>query len=97
MEKKARPKRRGRRTSPKIIEPPPEIVESIDQITGEDRRWFEEHPDAEFRTRPAAVGEFWPVIDSASVLCVIVTQVRPGFRLRAPVIHMHLPRSERIQ
>jgi len=97
MGRKARLKRERRKPVPKAVQPPPHVAESLDRITGEDRRRFEEHPDAEFRTRPAAAGEFWPTFDSASVLYVIVMQVRPGFRLRAPVIRLHLPESDRIQ
>lgn len=97
MAKKLKSKLQGRQASPKIIEPPPEIAESIARITGEDRRWFEEHPDAEFRTRPAAADEFWPVFDSGCVLYVIVTQVRPGWRLRAPVLRMNLQEGGRVQ
>ena len=82
---------------PKVVEAPPEIAASIERITGEDRLWFEAHPHEESYTRPAAAGEFWPAFDSACVLYVIVTQVRPGFRLRAPVIRLHLPESDRVQ
>jgi hypothetical protein len=81
----------------KILTPPAGVADSVDRITGEDRRWFEDHPNATSRTRPAAPGEFWPVFDSASVLHVIVTQVRPGFRLRSPVVRLNLPESDRVQ
>ncbi len=97
MGKKPKSKTQGRQASPIVIEPPPEIAESMARISGEDRRWFEEHPDAEFRTRPAAADEFWPAFDSECVLYVIVTQLRPGFRLRAPVVRMNLQEGERVQ
>lgn len=97
MGKKARAKQQRRRPLPPIVEPPPEIAAAIDRITDEDRSWFELHPNVEFRTRPPAVGEFWPVFDSACVLYVIVTQVRPGWRLRAPVVRIHLPKTDRVQ
>jgi hypothetical protein len=80
-----------------VLTPPAHVVESITRITSEDRRWFEEHPDAEFRTRLAAENEFWPVFDSGCVSYVIVAQVRLGWRLRAPVVRSNLPESERIQ
>jgi hypothetical protein len=97
MRKKSRSKRQGRQASPRVIEPPPEIAASMERITSEDRRWFEAHPNAEFYTRPAAVGEFWPVFDSGCVLYVIVAQIRPGWRFRAPVVRLNLPESERVQ
>jgi hypothetical protein len=80
-----------------VVEAPPEIAASIERITGEERLWFEAHPHADSYTRPASAGEFWPAFDSACVLYVIVMQVRPGFRLRAPVIRLHLPERDRVQ
>ena len=97
MKKQGHPKSQGGTAAPPIKHAPPEIAAAIDKISGEDRLWFEAHPGAEFRTRPAAPGEFWPVLDSATVLYVIVTQVRPGYRLRAPILRMNLPESDWIQ
>jgi hypothetical protein len=82
------PKNNQTETTDGILFPPEEIREAIARITTDDRNWFAEHPDAEFRERPPAAGEFWPVFDSACVQFVIVTQVRPGWRLRFPVIRM---------
>jgi hypothetical protein len=90
VEREARLKPDRRQTAPKF-------AERIDRITGEDRRSFEEHPEATFRTRPAAEKEFWPVHDSTCVLSAIVTQVRPEIRLRAPVVRVHLPESVQVQ
>ena len=58
----------------------------MDPITDADRRWFEEHPGAEQYTRPAIEGEFDPVLDSRTVLYVIVTNLPPAHRLRMPVV-----------
>ncbi len=57
----------------------------MDAMTDIDRRWFEEHPGTQQYTRPAIEGEFVPVVDSRTVLYVIVSQVSPGHRLRMPV------------
>ena len=81
----------------KVVTPPADVAASIDRITSDDRRWFLDHPSEETRVRPAAPDEFWPVFDSASVRYVVVAQVRPGFRLRAPVVAMVHPESERVQ
>jgi len=89
-------RQRGRRI-PAPITPPPEVSAAIDRISENDREWFERHPGVDERIRLAAYGEFWPTFDSASVLYVIVMQVRPGFRLRVPVIRLHLPESDRVQ
>lgn len=80
-----------------MVTAPPDVAASLDRITAQDRAWFELNPHAEYRTRPAAPGEFWPTFDSASVKYVIVHQVRPGFRLRCPVLRLHLPETERLQ
>lgn len=92
-----RSKRQAGRPLPPIVQPPPQVTANIDRITGADRDWFASHPDANQRIRPAAPDEFWPVSDSASVLYVIVRQVRPGFRFRFPIIRINQPETERIQ
>ena len=77
--------------------PPANVAAAMERITSDDRRWFMENPAEEVRIRPAAPDEFWPMFDSASVRYVVVAQVRPGFRLRAPVVAMVHPKSERVQ
>ena len=83
--------------SARTLVPPAGVSKNIEQATGGDRRWFEEHPGATFRERPAVAGEFWPVFDSHSVLYVIVIQVAPGWRLRLPVVRLNRPGSGRVQ
>jgi hypothetical protein len=97
MAKKMKSKWHGWQVSSQVIEPPPEVAESMRRITNEDRGWFEAHPNAKSYTRPAAVGEFWPLFDSDCVVYVIVTQVRPGWRLRAPVLRMNFQDGGRVQ
>ena len=97
MGKQSRSKRERRQTLPPIVTPPQEIATAIDRISADDRDWFELHPGAEDRIRPAAAHEFWPTFDSACVKYVIVRQVWPGFRLRLPVLRLHRPETERIQ
>ena len=81
----------------KVLQAPPDVSASIDRISGEDRDWFNLHPLAAERTRPAAEHEFWPNFDSACVKYVIVREVCPGFRFRTPVLRLHLSGTERVQ
>jgi hypothetical protein len=97
MQTRKKSKEPSEKPAPKVIYPPAEIATAIDRITSEDRDWFGAHPGLELRTRPAAQHEFWPVFDSVNVLYVIVTQVRPGYRLRFPVVRLHRPKTERVQ
>lgn len=51
-----------------------------------DRRWFAAHPERHRRLRRRIVGEFQPFEEQAGPgPLVVVAQVRPGLRLRAPV------------
>jgi hypothetical protein len=84
-------------TSFQVLKAPPAVSKNIRRAMADDRDWFEKHPDAAYRERPAVADEFWPVFDSRSVLYVIVTQVEPGRRLRFPVVHLNRPESERVQ
>jgi hypothetical protein len=97
MGKKSKAKRQRRQNSPIVVTPPPEIAAAIDRMSQSDREWFERHPGAEERIRLAAPHEFWPNFDSAVVRYVIVRQVRPGFRLRFPIVRLHRPETERVQ
>lgn len=73
---------------PRIRKPPAPIAKVIDAVMADDRRWFQDHPAEEVRIRSAVPGEFWPM-DQSSLIYVIVCQVRPGFRLRAPVARLN--------
>ncbi len=97
MGKKSRTKRQRRSEQPNILQPPPEIAAAIDGTSNEDRLWFEANPLAAYRTRPPVPGEFWPTFDAACVAYVIVHQVRPGFRLRVPILRLYPPKTERVQ
>ncbi len=93
MKRHSKSSRKSRNT----VGPPPEIARAIEAAVADDRRWFEENPSEETRTRPAAPNEFWPVFDSNSVVKVIVTQVRPGVRFRCPLVRMNLPIGASVQ
>ncbi len=98
MRKSSRAKRRKQKSLPRplIVTPPAEIAALIDRASEGDRVWFELHPGEDVRLRPIIDGEFWPNhFDRASH--VIVQQVRPGFRLRLPVMRLSLPAGEWIQ
>jgi len=90
-------KAKSSRESKSSLGPPPEIARAIEAAVADDRRWFEENPSEEIRTRPATPNEFWPVFDSSSVVKVIVTQVRPGVRFRCPLVRMNLVGSAKVQ
>ena len=90
-------RRKPKGNSARTVTPPAGIGKIIGQVTADDRRWFQENPGATYRERPAVAGEFWPVFDSRSALYVLVFQVEPGFRFRAPVVRLNLPESERVQ
>jgi hypothetical protein len=96
MGRKARSKRQGRQSLPPTIELPPRIADVIDRASEGDRVWFELHPDADVRRRPPIEGEFWPQ-ELTSVTHVLVYQVRPGLRIRFPVLRLTIPESEMIQ
>jgi hypothetical protein len=55
---------------------------ATDAASEADRQWFEAHPEAEYRTRPAMRGEM-PDVDEGDSICVI--QIEPGFRVRYPI------------
>ncbi len=98
MGKKARTKRERRekqQQNPKILEPPPQIAALIDAVVNDDRLWFAQNPGKSIRERPAVPGEFWPC-DMSNVLYVLVMQVVPGFRLRAPVVRMTRPDKQKV-
>lgn len=84
------------RPVPPIVEPPPEFAEAIDRASEGDRIWFELHPDAEYRERPPIDGEFWPHQFTRADF-VLVHQIRPGFRVRTPMVWLTGPGMERIQ
>ena len=80
-----------------IFAAPPEIVAAVDRISAEDRDWFALHPGVDSRVRPAAPYEFWPMFDSRDVEYVRVRQVRPGYRLRGPVLRRKRSKTEKVQ
>lgn len=96
MGKKARLKRE-RRAAPRLVQPPENVVAALEEASASDRAWFELHPEESYRTRPAVDGEFWPMVQTAIPLYVLVVQVRPGYRLRCPVLRLHPPETERLQ
>ena len=53
------------------------------------------YPTQRVLSPPAAIAS--TVFDPASFLYVIVTQVRPGFRLPGPVVRLKLSESGRVQ
>lgn len=81
----------------RTLVPSADVSNIIEQVTSDGRRWFEEHPGASCRERSAVVGAYRPVFDSRSVLYVVVTQVRPGWQLRLPVVRLNRAESERVQ
>jgi hypothetical protein len=52
---------------------------ATDTASEDDRVWFEQHPEAEYRMRPALCGEM-PDLREGDSICVI--QVEPGVRVR---------------
>lgn len=50
-----------------------------------DRKWFEDNPGEEFYVRALVPNEFPPASPGLndSIVCVLVHQVKPGFRIRA--------------
>jgi hypothetical protein len=53
----------------------------IDAVCETDRRFFENHPEAQSYMRPAVPGEHWPVaVPSGAWVCVV--RLGPGVRAR---------------
>jgi hypothetical protein len=64
---------------PQIREPYTTIV---DDVSEQDRRYFEEHPDATTYIRPSVPGELGPPMEYYAGKLTIVTQWRQGVRHR---------------
>ena len=95
MGKRSKSKCHDRRAALKVVEPPPEIAAITDRITGEDRTRFEMRTEADVCDRPPNDGEFWPQnLDPSHGL---VYQIRPGYRMRLPLVRLILLGSERGQ
>jgi hypothetical protein len=56
----------------------------VDFVTMEDRRYFEEHPQARFYDRSPHPLELWPEEIPAKGWLIRVYQIEPGARLRVP-------------
>jgi hypothetical protein len=54
---------------------------AVERASESDREWFESHPGKYERLRPIVPGE---LPTECNTRFVIVTQIRPGFRLRRP-------------
>ena len=89
MGKGSRAKQRRRDASPAAVELPPDSGAGTDRITAQ---------DTEYRSRSAALqARAGPMCDSASLKYAGMYEAQPGFRLRAPVVRLNLPESERMQ
>jgi hypothetical protein len=60
----------------------------VDEVCADDRRWFDEHPDATSRLREMVEGEFAPLtlVPPPGFYAVQVEVVCPGARRRLPVM-----------
>jgi hypothetical protein len=56
----------------------------VDFVSQEDRRYFEEHPQARFYDRAPHPLELWPQSIPAKGWMIRVYQITPGFRMRLP-------------
>lgn len=65
-------------------EPPSHIASVIDFVNDEDRRYFEDHPNAPYYDRRFHPLEVWPLIAPAGAWSVRVFQICPGVRIRVP-------------
>ncbi len=67
-----------------VIQIPVPARSVVDFVTEEDRRYFEDHPQARFYDRAPHPLELWPTTAPAKGWLVRVYQIVPGFRLRCP-------------
>jgi len=65
-----------------VIEMPEPARSGVDFVSKEDRRYFEDHPQARFYDRAPHPLEFWPGMISTKNALVRVFQIIPGFRIR---------------
>ena len=63
---------------------------ALRQLSEADRRWFECHPDREFRLRKPAPREL-SMMQAQGASHVLVRQVQPDFRMRLPMLCSNLP------
>ena len=62
-----------------LIEPYTTIV---DEVSAQDRAWFEQHPGVDVRVRAAVPGELGPPMEHYAGKLTLVTQLQPGIRHR---------------
>ena len=66
-----------------VIEVPEPARSIIDFVCDEDRRYFEDHPQARFYDRALHPSELWPWTIPPKGVVVRVYQIVPGVRMRA--------------
>jgi hypothetical protein len=85
---------------PVIAEAMREHAAAIDAISEDDRNWFLNNPECNFRLRPVADAELAvrqcerPAENSGVAAYTIVRQIRPGYRVRLPFKTHTLHRPE---
>jgi hypothetical protein len=67
------------------VRPPARFDAIIEAACARDRAYFEQHPSASFYVRQYIPGELWPLHHPQDTW-MVVTQLKPGMRLRTPII-----------
>lgn len=60
--------------------------DAVTKASDADREWFEAHPAEDYYVRAPFPDEFPPLSGGSKPHAVLVQQVKPGFRMRFPLV-----------